>query len=468
MVAPVWLYPALALTTVPRTVTVGPVSLFDAAGQEALSRRAPLAARLRPRQLDEVVGQAHLLAPGAPLRRLVESDRLSSAIFYGPPGTGKTTVARIVASHTARRYRALSAVEAGVKEVRAELEGARRALGEEGRGSILFLDEVHRFNKAQQDALLHGVEEGVVVLIGATTENPFFALNTPLLSRSTLWRFEPLSDEEVRELAGRGLLAEGASAEPAALDLLADLASGDGRVALTLLEVAVALAGPEKQVSADHIDKARSMRAYRHGQEEHYNLISALIKSIRGSDPDAASYWLARLLEVGEDPRYVARRLVILASEDVGLADPLALVVASAAASAVELVGMPEAALNLSEAALHLALAPKSNSAARAIWAARAKVQSGPFAEVPAHLRAANYRGAASLGHGVGYEYPHDDPRGYLEQAYLPAELAGERLYEPSEHGAEPALVRRWRERRGETDGPEQDQPAGEPPPGES
>ncbi len=444
------------------------MSLFDAAGREELRKRAPLPARLRPRRLEEVVGQRHLIGPGAPLRALVESDRLSSAIFYGPPGTGKTTVARLVAEHTKRRYRALSAVEAGVKEVRAELEGARRALGEEGRGTILFLDEVHRFNKAQQDALLHGVEEGVVALIGATTENPFFALNTPLLSRSTLWRFEPLSEEEVAQLARRGLEAEGASAPEEAVALLTDLAAGDGRVALTVLEVAVALAAPDKQVSAAHIEQARSMRAYRHGQEEHYNLISALIKSIRGSDPDAASYWLARILEVGEDPRYVARRLVILASEDVGLADPLSLVVATSAARAVELVGLPEAALNLSQAALHLALAPKSNSAAKAIWAAQEKVRGGPFVEVPAHLRSSNYRGASSLGHGVGYEYPHDDPRGYLEQEYLPGELAGERLFQPSAHGAEQGLVRRWRERRGESEGPDGDQPAGAAPPGES
>jgi putative ATPase len=442
------------LTSHAWAVTVESVSLFDAAADDELERRAPLAARLRPRRLDDVVGQRHLLAPGAALRALVEADRLSSVIFYGPPGTGKTSVARLIAEHTKRRYRALSAVEAGVKDVRAELEAARSALGQEQRGTILFLDEVHRFNKAQQDALLHGVEEGVVALVGATTENPFFALNTPLLSRSTLWRFEPLEDKEVIELLGRGLELEQVTAEKEALGALADLASGDGRVALTVLEVAIALSGPGGVVGLAQVEQARSMRAYRHGQEEHYNLISALIKSIRGSDPDAASYWLARILEVGEDPRYVARRLVILASEDIGLADPMALVVAAAAAQAVELVGMPEGALNLSEATLHLALAPKSNSSAKAIWSAQEKVRNGPFAEVPAHLRSANYRGAASLGHGVGYEYPHDDPRGYLDQQYLPGELAGEHFFEPSEHGAEPSLVRRWRERRGGQEGP--------------
>jgi putative ATPase len=435
------------------------VSLFDAAVEAELKKRAPLAARMRPTTLDDVVGQRHLLAKGAPLRTLVEADRLSSAVFYGPAGTGKTSVARLVALHTKRRYRALSAVEAGVKDVRAELEDARQALGAEAIGTIMFLDEVHRFNKAQQDALLHGVEDGVVVLIGATTENPFFALNTPLLSRSTLWRFEPLSDEDVREVARRAARAESAEPTEEALGLVADLASGDARVAITVIEVAIALARgagvsltaeAATRVDAAHVDQARSMRAFRHGTEEHYNLISALIKSVRGSDPDAGVYWLARLLAVGEDPRFVARRLAILASEDIGMADPMSLVVATAAANAVELVGLPEAALNLSQAVIHLALAPKSNSAATAIWAAETEVREGPFAAVPPHLRGAGYYGAREVGSGIGYEYPHDDPRGYLDQQYLPDELAGRRYYVPRAHGAEGNLARRWRERRGD------------------
>jgi putative ATPase len=453
-----------------------PPSLFDSTVDEELAKRAPLAARMRPRSLDEVVGQSHLLGPGAPLRAIVEADRLSSAVFYGPPGTGKTSVARLVALHTKRRYRALSAVDSGVKDVRAELEEARRALGTEGIGTILFLDEVHRFNKAQQDALLHGVEDGLVVLIGATTENPFFALNTPLLSRSTLWRFEPLSDSEIREVTRRALVAEAAEATEDAIDLVADLASGDARVALTVIEVAMALAratlptsgtlptsasptSAGDQPSADdqtviveatHIDQARSMRAFRHGTEEHYNLISALIKSVRGSDPDAGLYWLARLIEVGEDPRFIARRLVILASEDIGMADPMSLVIAAAAASAVQLVGLPEASLNLSQAVIHLSLASKSNSAATAIWKAQEEVLGGPFAPVPAHLRGANYYGASAIGSGIGYEYPHDDPRGYVEQQYLPDQLSGHHYYVPRAHGAEGNLVKRWRDRRGE------------------
>jgi len=441
-----------------------PADIFEAAAEDELRSRAPLAARLRPRRLDEVVGQRHLLGPGAPLRALVEDDRLSSAVFFGPPGTGKTTVARLLAEHTARRFRALSAVDAGVKDVRSELDDARRALGAEGRGTILFLDEVHRFNKAQQDALLSGVEEGVIVLVGATTENPFFALNAPLLSRSTLFRFEALEPADLRELAERALAVEGFTADPDALSRLVDLAEGDARAVLTTMEVAMALAGARARgeatgpndasasptITMEDIEGARETRAFRHGREEHYDLISALIKSVRGSDPDAGLYWMARLLEAGEDPRFVARRLVILASEDVGMADPHALGIATAAAQALEFVGLPEAGLNLAQAVVHLSLAPKSNRSALAWWAAQADVRERPLGGVPPEIRDAHYRGAAKLGHGLGYEYPHDDPRGFVEAVYLPEGLVGRRYYEPSEHGAEKVLAERWRARRGE------------------
>jgi putative ATPase len=378
----------------------GETSLFDAAVDSELAKRAPLAARMRPLTLDDIVGQQQLLAPGAPLRTLVEADRLSSAVFYGPPGTGKTSVARIVASHTRRRYRALSAVEAGVKDVRNELEEARQALGADGVGTIMFLDEVHRFNKAQQDALLPSVEEGLLTLIGATTENPYFEVNAPLLSRSTLFRLEPLTSDDLVAVIRRALGAEGRDAHADAVAFLADRAGGDARSALTGLEVALALAADAPVTLAD-AENALSTRAIRYGQDDHYDVVSAFIKSIRGSDPDAGLYWLARMLAAGEDARFIARRLVILASEDIGMADPMALVVADAAARAVEFVGLPEAGLNLAQAVVHLATAPKSNRSAAGLWAAQADVRDRPAGEVPPHLRDAHYRSAATLGHGV-------------------------------------------------------------------
>ena len=348
--------------------------LFSAAANERLAGRSPLAARLRPTTLDEVVGQRHLLAPGKPLRSLIEADRLSSVIFWGPPGTGKTSLSRLIASTTDKVFVELSAVTASVKDVREEIAAARHRLGERGAGTILFLDEVHRFNKAQQDTLLPAVEEGLIVLIGATTENPHFEVNPPLMSRSTLFRLEALTDEDVKQLIARGLGVEGATADDDAMDHLAQRAGGDGRHALTSTEVAVALAvgrGRPIHVTLADAEGAVDAKAVRYGRDGHSDVISAFIQSIRGSDADAAVYWLARMLEAGEDPRFIARRLVIHASEDIGLADPQALLIATAAAQAVEFVGLPEAQLNLAHAAIHLATSPKSNRVTRAIFAAR-------------------------------------------------------------------------------------------------
>jgi putative ATPase len=434
--------------------------LFASARGDRLHERAPLAARLRPRTLDEVVGQEHLLGPGRPLRVLIEGDRLSSVVLWGPPGTGKTTIARLIAGVTAKAFEPLSAVSAGVKDVREVVDRARERLGEHGQGTILFLDEVHRFNRTQQDALLPHVEEGLVVLIGATTENPYFSLTGPLLSRSTLFRLDPLAPDDIRALleraltdTERGLGGAGITVDDDALDHLIDRSEGDARHALTSLEVAGALAAEDdrKEVTLADAEAALALRAVRYGDDEHYDVLSAFIKSVRGSDPDAGLYWLARMLEAGEDPRLVARRLVILASEDIGMADPQSLLVADAAARAVEFVGMPEARLNLAQAVLHLALAPKSNSVIAGIGAAVEDVRNRPGGAVPKHLRDASYPGAAKLGHGEGYVYPHEAPAGWVPQQYRPSDVETRVYYRPGAQGREAELgelLERRRSRR--------------------
>jgi putative ATPase len=409
--------------------------LFSAAVADRLRSQAPLAARLRPRTLDEIVGQEHLIAQGAPLRKLIEADRLSSVILWGPPGTGKTTLAEVVASSTNRAFERLSAVTSGVKDVREAIERATDRLGQHGRSTIVFVDEIHRFSTSQQDALLPSVESGIITLIGATTENPFFEVNGPLRSRSTMFRLETLGVAAIRSLLERGLTAEGMAADDDALTILSQRAAGDGRQGLTALEVACALARPNK-VTIAHVESALGVSALNYGRDDHYDVVSAFIKSIRGSNVDAGIFWLARMLEAGDDPRFIARRLIILASEDIGMADPQALVVAVAAAQAVDHVGLPEAQLNLAQAVVYLAQAPKSNGSAVAIWNARSDIRQGVDVEVPAHLRDAHYAGAEVLGHGTEYRSPHDEQSAEktsskknssqkVEQDYLPAQTEG-------------------------------------------
>lgn len=394
---------------------------------------------MRPTSLDEVVGQSHLLAEGKPLRALIESDRLTSVIFWGPPGTGKTTLAEVIARSTRAEFIRLSAVTSGVKDVREALGAARDRLGQQRRRTIVFIDEIHRFNASQQDALLPGVEDGTIILIGATTENPYFEVNAPLRSRSTLFRLEPLDKSDLETLVRRGAAAEGASIHSDALEHLLSVAMGDGRQILTSLEVACALATARNDgtstpdITVADVEGAISSSALRYGRDDHYDVVSAFIKSVRGSSVDAALHWLARMLVAGEDPRFVARRLVILASEDIGMADPTSLVVATACAQAVDFVGMPEAQLNLAQATVHLARAPKNNATSMAIWTAMDDVRRGSIGEVPAFLRDAHYQGAHQLGHGTGYVSPHDAStvRPAAEpQEYLPESLRDRRYYQ--------------------------------------
>ncbi|MFG1819913.1 replication-associated recombination protein A [Kribbella sp. NPDC049174] len=415
---------------------------------------APLAVRMRPRSLDELVGQQHLLAPGSPLRRLVEGDQPMSLLLWGPPGTGKTTIAAVVSHQTNRKFVELSAVTAGVKDVRQVIDGARRDLAR-ATGTVetvLFIDEVHRFTKAQQDALLPGVENRWVTLVAATTENPFFSVISPLLSRSLLLTLESLTDDDIAVLLDRaltderGLNGEFELAEDARGHLLR-MAGGDARRALTYLEAA---AGGARAKDAEVIDLKtletavdRAAVRYDRAGDQHYDVASALIKSIRGSDVDAAMHYLARMIEAGEDPRFIARRLVISASEDIGMGDPTALGVAVAAAEAVQLIGMPEARINLAQAVVALALAPKSNAVIMAVDAAIADVKAGKVGPVPSHLRDAHYAGAKKIGHGSSYQYSHDDPRGIVPQQYAPDVIDGTDYYNPTRRGGEAAYADR-------------------------
>jgi len=429
------------------------MDLFDEMRSAHRNTARPLAARMRPRTLDEYVGQQHFLGEGKLLRRMLLADRLNSLVFYGPPGSGKTALAHVIANQTKSRFVPLNAVSAGTKEVREILAEARRHLEDDGRRTILFLDEIHRFNKAQQDVLLPDVEDGVIILIGATTQNPFFAINSPLLSRSQIFTFEPLSREDVKALVLRALAdrERGLGNVPVtitdeALAFLAEVSDGDARRALTALEIGVKSSEPpvtyDLALAQDSIQ--RKLLDFDPTGDTHYDLASAFIKSLRGSDPQAAVYWLARMLESGEDPRFVARRLVIFASEDVGNADPMALVLANAAWDAVEKVGLPECQLNLSQAVTYLATAPKSNASTMAIGNAVKDVKEGRTLPVPKHLKDSHYHGAKeTFGHGKGYRYAHDFEGGWVDQEYVPADVT---YYEPTDRGFEATIRERMAE----------------------
>jgi putative ATPase len=450
------------------------MELFAESRKKNLARVAPLAVRMRPRSLEEFAGQQHFLGPGKLLRRMLEADRLTSVIFYGPPGTGKTTLAQLIAIYTKSEFVEVNASSVGVKEVRAILDAAKERLAAGGRRTVLFLDEIHRFNRAQQDILLSDVEAGLILLVGATTENPFFAVNSPLVSRSQIFQFSALSEEDIRLLLGRavsdkergyGLLSIDIS--PKAIDLWATMSDGDARRALMALEVAVLSQQQEDKsagpicIGLDVAEQSMQRKAivYDGTGDEHYDAASALIKSMRGSDPDAAVYWLARMLEAGEDPRFIARRIAILASEDIGNADPQAICVAAAAFDIVEKIGMPEAQLTLAQAAIYMATAPKSNASAMAIWQAAKDVKEGRTLPVPKHLKDTHYQGAKRLGHGKGYLYAHDFPGGIIEQDYLGVDKV---YYDPADRGHE-AQIKRRMEQRSEPGNPSNAAPDGAP-----
>ena len=426
------------------------MGLFDKQEAANLQSAQPLAARMRPRTLDEFAGQQHFLGEGKLLRRMLAADRLNSVVFYGPPGTGKTSLAEVIANHTRRRFRKLNAAAVGVKELRAELDGARDRLAVDGSRTILFIDELHRFNRTQQDVLLPDVEAGVISLIGATTANPFFSLVSPLVSRSQIFEFQSLSRADVLTLlkralndTERGLGQTGVEVTDEALDFLADISAGDARQSLNALEIGVlSVVDSGRILDLDVAQESIQKKAIRYDQngDEHFDAASALIKSMRGSDPDAAIYWLARMLEAGEDPRFLARRIVIAASEDVGNADPQAIQVATAAAQATELVGMPECRIPLAQAVTYIATAPKSNASYVAIDAALADVREQRVLPVPVQLRDSHYPGAKQLGHGQGYQYAHDGKDGWVDQDYLGVERT---YYEPVDRGFEAELKER-------------------------
>ena len=425
------------------------MDLFDYMRESRMKDEAPLASRLRPRTLDEIVGQKHILGKDRLLYRAIRADKLSSVIFYGPPGTGKTTIARVIANTTRADFTQLNATVAGKKDMEAVVAKAKDNLGMYGRKTILFVDEIHRFNKGQQDYLLPFVEDGTLILIGATTENPYFEVNGALLSRSVVFELKPLEKEDILELIRRavtdperGMGAYQPEITPEAADFLADISGGDARLALNAIELGVLTTekGEDGKIhlTLEVISECIQKRTVRYDKtgDNHYDTISAFIKSMRGSDPDAAVYYLAKMIYAGEDERFIARRIMICASEDVGNADPMALTVAVSAAQAVERIGFPESQIILAQAAAYVACAPKSNSAVMAISRAMESVKT-KRTSVPAHLQDAHYGGAGKLGHGIGYKYAHDYPNHYVEQQYLPTELQGERFYEPSDNGYE-------------------------------
>ena len=430
-------------------------NLFDDVREEQLKTKAPLAVRMRPENLDEFFGQEHIVGEGKLLNRMIEADRISSIILFGPAGCGKTTLARIIANKTSSYFYSLNAVTCGVKDVREIIEKAKANLGMERKKSILFIDEIHRFNKSQQDALLPSVEDGTIILIGATTENPFFEINSPLISRSTLFKLKKIEKEDVRKIIEntlknkeRGLGNYDIQIDEEAIDYLSLMSSGDARVSLNALELAY-LTTPKDENGVIKLNKdiiAECMQkkkvTYDKGDNEHYDTISAFIKSMRGSDPDAAVYYLAKMLYAGEDPKFIARRMIIFASEDIGNANIKALDLAVSTFKAVEVIGMPEVRINLAHCVTYLASSPKSNASYMAINKAMSDIENEPNYEVPLHIRNANYKGEKDFGIGVGYKYPHDFENDYVKQDYLPDEIKGRVYYEPKENGAEGNLKR--------------------------